>query len=183
MPFWHHAGKSESDCVECPVIKSQLADLLNAVTDLQSELGRMRHERNVFGESDTASQMDIKNINLKFLEQKQQINELTEKVRLYQEANQVLFEKCASANDLEGQIKVLKARISELEKTNWHEGVSENRSSHPESDDHHHHVDGAAEPHINHKLPDREKALKYLAQHIQELPDFLRARYTNSSTS
>ena len=88
MPFWH-ADKNESDCAECPVIKSQLADLLNAVTDLQAELEQMRHERNVFGESVTASQMDIRNSNSKFAEQKQQINELTEKVRLYQEANQV----------------------------------------------------------------------------------------------
>ncbi|OWA53107.1 hypothetical protein BV898_17540 [Hypsibius exemplaris] len=160
MPWFGHSSSPSSpqrtgnsaaeDCPQCPVIQDQLAGLLEQINSLQEELAIVRRERDVYLDSCDASRTDLKAGNTKFLEQRQEINELRDKVKLYTEAQQMLFEKCATVSDLEGEVLKLRDRIHELEKINWRGG----------------------EPHSDNIKPSRELALRHLSEQLDKASHF-----------
>lgn len=172
--------KADNDeCSDCKTLQNQIGNLLDQVNLVQAQCERLKQERDAYLDSCVQSRHDVLEGNKLFFDQKAQLVELRDKVALYQETNQMLFEKCAHVNDLEGEIKQLKARISELEDTALRIR-REREESMRLSQNYSHTETSHGEPNLVH-YPSRELALKNLTEHIERLPDFLKPLSKNVS--
>ncbi|XP_055336627.1 uncharacterized protein LOC129587070 [Paramacrobiotus metropolitanus] len=154
-------------CSDCDTLQHQLAHVLEQLNSVQAECKRFKEERDAYHDSCVASRMDVLKGNKLFFDQKQQITELKDKVALYQETNQMLFEKCAHANDLEDEVRQLRSRLSEVEKVLRPQSSPECMSTRQSSAQ-------QMEPNFIGKYPSREITIKCLNEYNETLANAIK---------